>query len=67
MDDDYRNVKVICDDTDVFILLLYYYQNMNWQNDVFKKSFIYGKNQWQQQLDKQQAQSWKCNSQSWTL
>ena len=30
MDDGYINVKVICDDTDVFILLLYYYQKMNW-------------------------------------
>ena len=38
MDDGYRNVKVICDDTDVFILLLYYYQKMNWQNDVLLAS-----------------------------
>ena len=30
MDDGYRNVKVICDDTDAFILLLCYYQKMNW-------------------------------------
>ena len=32
MDDGYRNVKVICDDADVFMLLLYYYQKLNWQN-----------------------------------
>ena len=32
MDDGYRNVKVICDDTNVFLLLLYYYQKLNWQN-----------------------------------
>ena len=38
MDDGYRNVKVICDDTDLFILLLYYYQKMNWQNDVLLAS-----------------------------
>ena len=38
MNDGYRNVKVICDDTDVFILLLYYYQKMNWQNDVLLAS-----------------------------
>ena len=28
--DGYRDVKVICDDTDVLILLLHYYQKMNW-------------------------------------
>ena len=31
-DDGYRNVKVIFDNTDMFILLLYYYQKINWQN-----------------------------------
>ena len=30
MDGAYRNVKVICVDTDVFILLLYYFQKINW-------------------------------------
>ena len=38
MNDGCRNVKVICDDTDVFILLLYYYQKMNWQNYVLLAS-----------------------------
>ena len=35
MDDGYRYVKVICDDTNVFLLLLYYYQKLNWQNVLF--------------------------------
>lgn len=28
-----EHAKLICDDADMFILLLYYYQ-MNWQNDI---------------------------------
>ena len=38
MDEGYRNVQVICDDTDVFILLVYYYQVNDWKNDVLLAS-----------------------------
>lgn len=37
MVDGYRNVKVICDDN-VLVLLLYHYQKMNWKNDVLMAS-----------------------------
>ena len=32
------HAKIICDDTDVLMLLLYYYQKVNWQNAVLLTS-----------------------------
>ena len=33
--DGYKSIKVVCDDTDVFFLLLYFFFTENWMNDVF--------------------------------
>ena len=30
----YKNIRVLCDDTDVFVLLVYYHHIRKWQNDV---------------------------------
>ena len=37
-----RNFKVICDDTDVFVLLLYYYVTQKWTSDILLKSLEEG-------------------------
>ena len=38
MNKGYKNIQVICDDTDVFVLLVYYHHVNNWENDVLLTS-----------------------------
>ena len=38
-----QNFKVICDETDVFVLLLYYYSTQKWIGDILLKSLEEGR------------------------
>ena len=37
-----KNFKIICDDTDAFLLLLYYYVTQKWTGDILLESLEEG-------------------------